>query len=75
MAKYLVVAHETVTNPELLDQLRAIQKDDEQAEFVLLVPATPVRHLLRRGDEHDAEVMAGKRADKARSMFARKGIH
>jgi len=69
------VAHETVTNPELLDQLRAIQKDDEQAEFVLLVPATPVRHLLRRGDEHDAEVMAGKRADKARSMFARKGIH
>jgi hypothetical protein len=61
MAKYLVVAHETVTNPELLDQLRALQKDDEQAEFVLLVPATPVRHLLRRGDEHDAEVMAGGR--------------
>ena len=75
MAKYLVVAHETVTNPELLDQLRALQKDDEQAEFVLLVPATPVRHLLRRGDEHDAEVMAVKRADKARSMFARKDIH
>ena len=30
MAKYLVVAHETVTNPELIDQLRAIQKDDQQ---------------------------------------------
>ena len=75
MARYLVVAHETVTNPELLNQLRAIQKDDQQAEFVLLVPATPVRHLLRRGDEHDAEVVAGKRADRARSMFARKGVH
>jgi len=75
MAKYLVVAHETVTNPELLDQLRAIQKDDEQAEFVLLVPATPLRHLLRRGDEHDAERLAAKRADKARSMFAKKGVH
>ncbi len=75
MAKYLVVAHETVTNPKLLDQLRAIKEDDAQAEFVLLVPATPVRHLLRRVGEHDAEVMAGKRADKARSMFARKGIH
>jgi hypothetical protein len=75
MARYLVVAHETVTNPELLDQLRAIQKDDEQAEFVLLVPATPVRHLLRRGDEHDAQVVAAKRANKAESMFAKKGIH
>jgi len=75
MAKYLVVAHETVTNPELLDQLRAIQEDDQQAEFVLLVPATPVRHLLRRGDEHDAEVVAAKRADRARSMFAREGVH
>jgi hypothetical protein len=75
MSKYLVVAHETVTNPELLNQLRAVQEDDQQAEFVLLVPATPVRHLLRRGDEHDAEVVAGKLANKARSMFARKGIH
>ena len=75
MARYLVVAHETVTNPELLDQLRVIQKEDEQAEFVLLVPATPVRHLLRRGDEHDAETVAAKRADKAKSMFARKGIN
>ena len=75
MARYLVVAHETVTNPALLNQLRAIQKDDQQAEFVLLVPATPVRHLLRRGDEHDAEVVAGKRADRARSMFAKKGVH
>ena len=74
MAKYLVVAHETVTNPKLIDQLRAIQKDDAQAEFVLLVPATPVRHLLRRVGEHDAEVVAGKLADRARSMFARKGV-
>ena len=74
MAKYLVVAHETVTNPQLIDQLRAIQKDDAQAEFVLLVPATPVRHLLRRVREHDAEVVAGKLADRARSMFAKKGV-
>ena len=74
MARYLVVAHETVTNPALLNQLRAIQKDDQQAEFVLLVPATPVRHLLRRVREHD-EVVAGKLADKARSMFAKKGVH
>ena len=33
-----------------------------------------MRHLLRRGDEHDAEVVAAKRAEAAKSMFA-KGIH
>lgn len=74
MSRYLVVAHETVTNRELLDQLRTIQKDDAQAEFVLLVPATPVRHLLRRGHDHDAEVVAGKVAERARALFAREGI-
>jgi hypothetical protein len=75
MARYLVVAHETVTNPELLKQVRAVGEQDEEAEFVLLVPATPVRHLLfRRGDEHDAEVTARKLADRARTLFAKRGI-
>ena len=75
MARYLVVAHETVTNPELLKEVRSVQRSDPQAEFVLLVPATPVRHLLRRGDEHDAEVRARKLADRARAMFAKKGVN
>lgn len=75
MARYLVVAHETVTNPELLKQVRALKEQDGEAEFVLLVPATPVRHLLfRRGDEHDAEAAARKLADRARTLFAKKGL-
>jgi hypothetical protein len=74
MARYLVVAHQTATNPRLLDQIKAVQQQDEEAEFVLLVPATPVRHLLRRGDEHDAEVAARKLADRALNVFARKGL-
>ena len=75
MARYLVVAHETVTNPALLKQVRAVREQDEEAEFVLLVPATPVRHLLfRRGDEHDAAAAARKLADRAGTMFARKGL-
>ena len=75
MARYLVVAHQTVTNPKLLKQVRAVKEQEEEAEFVLLVPATPVRHLLfRRGDEHDAEVAARKLADRARILFARKGL-
>ncbi len=75
MTRYLVVAHETVTNPELLKQVRAVREQEGEAEFVLLVPATPVRHLLfRRGDEHDAEVAARKLADRARTLFAKKGV-
>ena len=75
MSRYLVVAHETVTNPELLEQVRAVRDQHAEAEFVLLVPATPVRHLLfRRGDEHDAEAAARKLADRARTLFARKGV-
>jgi GABA permease len=75
MARYLVVAHETVTNPALLKQVRAIREQDEAAEFVLLVPATPVRHLLfRRGDEQDAALVARKLADRAGKLFAKKGL-
>ena len=75
MARYLVVAHETVTSPELLKLVRAIREQEEGAEFVLLVPATPVRHLLfRRGDEHDAEATARKRVERARAVFAKKGV-
>ena len=75
MTRYLVVAHETVTNPELLKQVRAVREQAGEAEFVLLVPATPVRHLLfRRGDEHDADVAARKLADRARALFAKRGV-
>jgi hypothetical protein len=76
MSRYLVVAHETVTNPELLAQVKSVIQQDRQAEFVLLVPATPVRHLLfRREKEGEAEAVARKLADKARTMFERKGIN
>ena len=46
MARHLVVAHETVSNPKLVEKLKEIAKEDESADFVLLVPASPVRHLL-----------------------------
>ncbi len=75
MARYLVVAHETVTSPELLKQVRLVREQDADAEFVLLVPATPVRHLLiRRGDEHDAEAVARRRIQRAQALFTKKGL-
>ena len=74
MARYLVVAHQTVTSSELLKQVRVLREQEKDAEFVLLVPATPVRHLLRPGDEHDAEAAARKRAERGRALFAKKGL-
>ena len=73
MARYLVIAHQTVTSPELLKVVRGVRDQDADAEFVLLVPATPVRHLLfRKGDEHDAEATARKRGERARAVFSKK---
>jgi hypothetical protein len=76
MVRYLVVAHQTVTSPELLRKVRELRgKEEGGAEFVLLVPATPVRHLLfRRGDEADAEAVARRIADRALARYARKGL-
>ena len=59
MSRYLIVAHETATNPELLEQVSVLTKNDPQAEFVLLVPSTPVRHLVfRRGRHQEDEAHA-----------------
>ena len=75
MARYLVVAHETVTSPLLLDAVRGVRKRDAEAKFVLLIPATPVRHLLfRKGDERDAEATARKRGERARTLFTKRGV-
>ena len=75
MARYLVVAHETVTNPRLLDAVLGVRERDAEAEFVLLVPATPVRNLLfGKGDENDAEATARKRGDRARALFTKRGV-
>jgi hypothetical protein len=75
MARYLVVAHQTVASPELLKVVRGVRHQDAEAEFVLLVPATPVRHLLfRKGDESDAEATARKRGERAKAVFAKEGL-
>ena len=76
MARYLVVAHETATNPVLAEKLHEIQQNDPGAEFTLLVPATPVRHLLfLRGNEQDAAAVADKLAKKARKVLTDKHIN
>ena len=76
MARYLVVAHETVSNPKLLDNLQEIAKKDDSAEFVLLVPASPVRHLLLwKTDTATEQEAAEHRQAEGREAFIQAGVN
>ena len=74
MSRYLIVAHETAMNPDLIERVKALAADDRAAQFVLLVPATPVKYLLRRTTATDAETLARKRAEEAKRAFAKAGL-
>lgn len=67
MARYLVVAHQTAGGPELRAALRDLMQRDPDAEFSLLVPATPVEHLAAwtRGESRAVARDAGERAREA----------
>ena len=61
MSNYLVVAHQTAASPGLLKALKATRDSDQAAEFVLLVPATPVEGVKKAfaADSHThAETVA-----------------
>jgi hypothetical protein len=65
MARYLIVAHQTAGSPELLERVRALAAADPEAEFTLLVPATPTGHLLHNWEEGEARQLARRRATEA----------
>lgn len=76
MARYLVVAHESVSNPKLVEKLKEIAKQDDTAEFVLLVPASPVRHLLLwKTDTATEQEAAEHRQAEGREAFTQAGIN
>ena len=75
MSRYLVVANQTTTSPRLLEELRDLARREPGAEFVLAVPATPVRDLLfRRSTDEKAEAVARRHADKGRAYLTRGGV-
>ena len=73
MALYLVVAHQTAASPELTDALSSAAASDPDAEFVLLVPATPARHLLTWVEGHDEDA-ARQAAASAATALRRTGL-
>jgi hypothetical protein len=73
MARHLVVAHQTSTSPELITKLREIVERDQAAEFVLLVPATPVSQLLM-WEEGESIAIAHHRAEESRRRLEQAGL-
>ena len=72
MARYLILANQTAASPELTDVIREIIARNADAEFALLVPATPVEDLLD-WQEGDAETVATRTAQAAKDHLERAG--
>jgi hypothetical protein len=64
MARHLIVAHQTAASPELVERVRQLAAGDPDAQFVLVVPATPTSHLLT-WEEGEARQLAARRAEQA----------
>lgn len=73
MTRYLVVAHQTATEPHLLRRVRSLAEDDPSATFTLLVPATRVEHLMT-WESGESEAIARRRGEAARAAFEASGV-
>ncbi len=72
MAQYLIIAHQTATSPELAEAVRRLAETEPAAAFTLLVPATPVDHLLTWTEGESLEV-ARLQAERGRENLERVG--
>ena len=54
MPRYLLVAHQTASSKEVIQAVKGIVDQSPDAEFVLLVPETPLEDLLdwQEGDSN-----------------------
>ena len=73
MAKYLVIANQTALSEELTQGLIKRAEEDPDAEFVLVVPATPVESLVTM-EEGQARQIAARRAGRALTQLTDAGI-
>jgi hypothetical protein len=73
MAQYLLIAHQTAECDELLDAACDLASEDGDAEFVLLVPATPICNLLV-WEEGETREVARHHAVSARARLEARGL-
>jgi hypothetical protein len=70
MSRYLIVAHQTATSPELRSKVKALIAEDTAAEFAVLVPAAPGSTFSWEGETVD---VAGQRAEASRTLLEAAG--
>ena len=74
MARYLVVAHQTIDSPALIYKLTELARIDPASEFTLLVPATPIEHLAT-WTEGESVAIAERDARRASELLKLEGIN
>ncbi|HVC76116.1 MAG TPA: hypothetical protein VND96_06305 [Candidatus Micrarchaeaceae archaeon] len=75
MVPYLLVAQETADSPELLCAVQRIADEDPEAEFVVLVPTTPVDPVATvLGEHRSARQLASSRAQRIRAQLRSAGV-
>ncbi len=75
MASYLLVANETAESQEMLHAIDEINHDDPGAEFVIVIPATPLNLLQQfEGTAKSARALAALRAQSTRRHLENLGI-
>ncbi len=74
MARFLAVAHQTSEADEFVEGVRAAAARNPEAEFVLLVPATPVSHL-GAWTEGESHAVASSKAAAARMRLESLGVN
>jgi hypothetical protein len=72
--RYLVVAPETASSPELKDLLHEMAASNSQSTFVLLVPALEQSHLLVWEPGEPAQI-AQRKAEEAQALLRRARIN
>lgn len=73
MTRYLIVAHQTADSPQLVGAIREIHRRDPDAEFGLVVPATPIDHLAS-WTHGEAQSVAAEAGERARSHLGAEGV-
>lgn len=73
MTRYLILAQQTATSPELAATARELAEGDSEARFTLLVPAAPLSYW-GTWDETRTRAYAEEQAAAGREMLEREGI-
>lgn len=73
MSTYLIVAYQTAGGRPLRDAIDGVTRQDPEATFKLLVPATRTQHLFT-WTEGESNAMAAKTAEKVAERLRQSGV-